>query len=55
MVRCDRTIAVTQETKERLHQFKIIDDETFDNMINRLITEVEQFRKKLGKNRRLDV
>jgi len=53
MVRCDRTIALTEGTKSRLNTFKIIDDETYDNLINRLIDEIEQFRKKRGKNRHL--
>ena len=59
MARCDSTIAVTKETKERLHQFKLIEEETYDNMINRLIDEItklkKQFKKKLSNNKKLSV
>jgi len=49
MVRCDSTIAVTKATKEKLHQFKMIEDETYDNMINRLIEEINHLRKQITK------
>ena len=59
MVRCDSTIAVTKATKEKLHQFKLIEDETYDNMINRLINEInnikKQITKKRGKNKKLEL
>jgi len=47
MSRCDRTIAVTQQTKDRLINYKIIDQETFDNIINRMLDENKQLKSKL--------
>lgn len=48
-------IRISLSTKEKIDKNKIIDDESYNNAISRLIDEIEQFRKKLGKNRRLDV
>ena len=60
MVRCDSTIAVTKATKEKLHQFKLIEDETYDNMINRLIDEIDNLKKQItkkyrSKNKKLEI
>lgn len=36
-MRADSTIAVTQETRERMKKFKRYDRETYDDLINRLL------------------
>jgi len=54
-MRDDTTIAIMRTTRQKLDDLKIHERETFDDLLNRLLTEIKNYRKKLGKNRRLDV
>jgi hypothetical protein len=42
MERCDTTIALTKITKQRMDEIKIIESETYDHVINRLINEIQK-------------
>ena len=42
----NRTIAITEETKEKLIVMKIYPRETFDDIVNRLIDEYKKHQKK---------
>jgi len=53
------TIALSNEVREKLQRMKIIENETYDHLINRIIDDMfhmeKQLQKKRGKNKKLAV
>ena len=43
--RASSSIAVSRQTKERLDKMKLINDETYNSLINRLADELIKLRK----------
>jgi len=59
-MRDDTTIAIMKSTRQKLEGLKIIEDETYDHLINRFIDEIDQLKKQIkqitkehGKNKKL--
>lgn len=50
----ETTIGIQKSTRQKLEKMKIHERETCDDILNRLINEIQSI-KKLGKNKRLDV
>lgn len=53
------TIALSKETRQKLENLKMHERETFDGLINRLIEEINHFKKQItkkrGNNKKLEV
>lgn len=49
------SIRVDVATKEKLDTYKVIPDETHNNLLNRLLKELDQLRKIPRKNKKLDL
>ena len=52
-MRDDTTIAVMKSTRQKLEDLKIHDRETFDDLLNRIVNEINKLKKQRGKNKRL--
>jgi len=49
MVENEKTsIAVSKNTKSRLEQYKILKEEPYNSVINRVLDELEKIRKEIG-------
>ena len=49
MTRADQTIAVRKDTRQKLQGFKVIEEDTYDNVVNRLMWKKARFMKEITK------